>query len=371
MSTTSGRIYGLDILRAYAIMAVVAFHGQGLLLKNNIIRRIIDYVCADGVTIFFVLSGFLIGGILIQTVERSEFNSKELLNFWKRRWFRTLPAYFLILIVLSLLEFSSETNFNYELCLRYFTFTQNLFTTPSLTYFGESWSLSVEEWFYLILPSLLFISFKFTSIDKNKIILFWIFAVIIFENIFRIYIGEALNCKTYDEWVDSVRRIAFVRLDSLMYGVLGAYLQHYHYSKCTIKYSTKILLFITGCFMITWIYYINIPWPIWISLISIGTLMLFPLLLTIKTGKGIIYKTITFISIISYSLYLVHQSLVLGKIMPTLNEKMGLIAPVYYILYYALSIVLAFFLYNYYEHPMTNLRDLAVRKNNLQTKKYL
>ena len=82
----SSRIYGLDILRAMAILFVVIGHGQYLLpRKFNTFHSIFVF---DGVSIFFVLSGFLIGGILIKIIENKEANTSTLIDFWKRRWFR-------------------------------------------------------------------------------------------------------------------------------------------------------------------------------------------------------------------------------------------------------------------------------------------
>src|SRR6185437_6603625 len=98
MIATNSRIYGLDLLRAYAILAVVASHGQSFLQPDNILRKAIGRLYTDGVSVFFVLSGFLIGSILLKTINEQEFNSKKLLHFWIRRWFRTLPTYFLFLI---------------------------------------------------------------------------------------------------------------------------------------------------------------------------------------------------------------------------------------------------------------------------------
>ena len=92
------RIYGLDILRAFAILFVLYSHAF-FLIMDHVNERVYNLLSLDGVTLFFVLSGFLIGGILIRTIENKGFGFKELLNFWTRRWFRTLPNYFLMLMV--------------------------------------------------------------------------------------------------------------------------------------------------------------------------------------------------------------------------------------------------------------------------------
>ena len=93
------RIFGLDIMRTFAILAVM--FGHSIFFLPTSIKDQLHAFVIDGVNIFFVLSGFLIGGILIRDFEKKK-TIKVLFNFWIRRWFRTLPNYFLILIVLKL-----------------------------------------------------------------------------------------------------------------------------------------------------------------------------------------------------------------------------------------------------------------------------
>ena len=87
------RIYGLDILRALAILDIVVGH---LLYRIGYYGVVTIF---DGVNLFFVLSGFLIGQILIRLLDNG-IQFKSLVNFWYRRWMRTLPAYFFILIII-------------------------------------------------------------------------------------------------------------------------------------------------------------------------------------------------------------------------------------------------------------------------------
>jgi peptidoglycan/LPS O-acetylase OafA/YrhL len=101
----SVRIYGLDILRSMAILFVVYYHGYVLISNIGSEDLLVNWV-PDGVTIFFVLSGFLIGGIFIRTLQQPFFSFKSLLNFWIKRWFRTLPNYYLVLIIITAIYFS-------------------------------------------------------------------------------------------------------------------------------------------------------------------------------------------------------------------------------------------------------------------------
>src|SRR4051794_25447542 len=89
------RVYGLDILRALAILEVVYAHA----FRFTDSRLPFLY---DGVGIFFVLSGYLIGGILLKTINTTEFRKENLLKFWYRRWWRTLPAYYFVLVSIIL-----------------------------------------------------------------------------------------------------------------------------------------------------------------------------------------------------------------------------------------------------------------------------
>jgi len=134
------RIYGLDILRALAIFFVVLDHSTHTLEKSNseIIRHLfrlyswnLRYFVFDGVSIFFVLSGFLIGGILIKTFEKESLTIKSLLNFWIKRWVRTLPAYLFILSILVLLSYFFTANFNIYETGKYYLFIQNMERHPN------------------------------------------------------------------------------------------------------------------------------------------------------------------------------------------------------------------------------------------------
>ncbi|MEM1002632.1 MAG: acyltransferase family protein, partial [Bacteroidota bacterium] len=94
------RIFGLDILRALAISLVVLSHLFWITSKSTgVISEIMSLAGVIGVEIFFVLSGFLIGRIMYGFFVKQAFSFKDVINFWKRRWFRTLPNYYLILIV--------------------------------------------------------------------------------------------------------------------------------------------------------------------------------------------------------------------------------------------------------------------------------
>ena len=166
------RIYVLDILRASAILFVLYSHGLKYL--DGIITEKRGWSLAfDGVDLFFVLSGYLIGGILIKTIERNENTFQNLFNFWIRRWFRTLPNYFLILLLLILLS-SFSRGYLPDSISKYFYFFQN-FGNEHPAFFPEAWSLSVEEWFYLLMPLCLFLFLSIKKLALEKVASFFKF----------------------------------------------------------------------------------------------------------------------------------------------------------------------------------------------------
>jgi peptidoglycan/LPS O-acetylase OafA/YrhL len=101
------------------------------------------------------------------------------------------------------------------------------------------------------------------------------------------------------------------------------------------------------------------------SFISLATLFTLPFLSTLTSGKGFFYKPITYISLISYSMYLLNlnviQIWILGKIDWTvITGNIYLISGVKYFMYWFLVITLSLLLYKYFEIPMMKLRDKKI-----------
>src|SRR5690349_15328487 len=126
MTTDRSRVFGLDVMRALAIMLVVLRHSEYMLWEHWPRFPWIPFI--DGVDLFFVLSGYLVGGILLRYATTGAPSARRLLDFWQRRWLRTLPNYYLFLLVnIVLLYFGlSRGQLNYS-ALYYFFFLQNLY----------------------------------------------------------------------------------------------------------------------------------------------------------------------------------------------------------------------------------------------------
>ncbi len=152
----------IDGLRAIAVLAVIAFHAGAAWLPGGFV----------GVDVFFVISGYLITGLIARHVELGDFSFG---NFYTRRIKRLLPAY--LLVSVCTLAFASWLLIPYDY-LYYTTslaaswgFAANIFfSLLSWGYFGQrteefpllhTWSLSVEEQFYFIFPLLLIVLYRY------------------------------------------------------------------------------------------------------------------------------------------------------------------------------------------------------------------
>jgi len=154
------RIHGLDLLRSLAIGLVMLGHaGQIVQLRFPGIAPFVG-TGPFGVDLFFVLSGFLIGGILLRLREDLA-GPRTLAGFWLSRALRTLPSYYLFVLVnvaVRLLVYRYPFQ-SWRTVVPYLFFGQSLFRRPDW-FFVESWSLCVEEWFYFLLPVALFLCLR-------------------------------------------------------------------------------------------------------------------------------------------------------------------------------------------------------------------
>jgi len=158
-------IKGLDTLRAFAVIFVIIEHWWiPFDINSPVILMWIRGLIPDGgfgVDLFFVLSGYLISGILLSTRGQNNENKWHTIrNFVIRRSLRIFPVYYATLFILLLIGFPSiKENLAWLM-----TYTSNIliYRTLSFNSFSHSWSLSVEEQFYLVWPWLLiFINEKY------------------------------------------------------------------------------------------------------------------------------------------------------------------------------------------------------------------
>lgn len=154
----------LDILRALAILMVVACHAYGHFEPGGPFAQTFG-LGGRGVDLFFLLSGWLLGHQLFS--ERRQTGTIHIPRFWLRRGMRTLPAYFAILAV-TMGQAVWREGFG-AIDWRYFVFLQNYL--PTTPYFGISWSLCVEEHFYLVVAPLVLLAGRFAAVRWFTVVL--------------------------------------------------------------------------------------------------------------------------------------------------------------------------------------------------------
>lgn len=347
------RVFGLDLMRALAAVIVVYSHADDLL--DAYWPRNPGSSAMDGVDLFFVLSGFLIGNILVRLSYAVDVPWwRRLLDFWQRRWLRTLPNYFLFLFInIGMVYMGWSMGLLNVNTLAYFAFLQN-FIIPLDLFFWESWSLAVEEWFYLLFPLLLVVlawrrAPKWGFLGATLI-------MIVVPIVLRFPASEQVRVAFMLDLY--VRKIVVFRFDTIGYGVLMAWLVH-HVPQ--VFSARRVELFISALALLA----IAILLRTEDGLLYKGTLflvlsgwamaMMLPFLASWSKVGGWA-GPVTFLSRISYSLYLVHipvRSLYL-ELMPGRSMEMSLLL---YAGYWALSIALAAVVYQYWERPFLAMRD--------------
>jgi len=145
---------GLDLLRALAIIVVVVYHAAlfGFKLPGRV-----DRFGWIGVDLFFVLSGYLIGGQLLAPLACDQ--SIKLGSFFTRRALRIMPAYFVVLAIYFLLPSWREYPDMAQPLWKFLLSVQNI-ALHGGTAFSHAWSLAVEDQFYLALPFLLLFLYR-------------------------------------------------------------------------------------------------------------------------------------------------------------------------------------------------------------------
>ncbi|MEO6230503.1 MAG: acyltransferase [Ferruginibacter sp.] len=362
------RIYGLDIIRCFAILTVVLTHSFDLLpnSKENKFINLLPF--PDGVAVFFVLSGFLIGGILIKVLEKKEYSFNTLFNFWKRRWLRTLPNYYFVLLIIIAVTYFVTGGFIQSNVFLYFIFCQNI-TGHHPPFFTEVWSLSAEEWFYLLVPMIIFSSIQVLRITPKKAVLLTIIAIIIFTILFRFYRYQHITVTSVETYGSMFRNTVATRLDNIMFGVLGAYIAYY-FNQVWIKYKNQSLIAgITICLLTKYISFLYFPTSAfyWCNLsfifAELAILLCFPFFSQVKSGDGKVYKFVTYTSLIAYSMYLVHGALILHLIIARihfLQQSSFVMLLCRYTIFWITIYLVSILQYKYFEKPIMSIRNKKV-----------
>lgn len=369
-SWESGRVYGLDILRCYCIIMVMWVHSVTGLLPNEWNRILMIIVNIDPIGPFYVLSGYLIGLMLLRKVEAGKFGTQGLIKFFRERFLRTFPLYFFMLVLYLLLSAELYDHFSKRAAWPYFLFLQN-FSAYKIYFFEESWSLPIEIWFYIIAACAIMVINK---IRPSKSSVLWVgIGMIIASVLLRAYKYQLNPPQDMYDWYYRFRAIVTASLDYPAYGLVGAYL-HVTYKKYWERYKWPLFIFSIASMLIAYVLVVatnlrgitTLPWSLFFNMVcSVITLMCLPLLTSISTGKGWIYKAISYISLRSYSLYLIHSTLIINMLFNTVIhnklkalqvEKGTGLSILFFIIFWIIVFPIANLSYRYIEVPFMNMR---------------
>lgn len=318
-TASSKRIVQLDVLRGVAVLLVMAHHivlqpdESGIFgpLENVMIR-----FGWSGVDLFFVLSGFLVGGLLLG--ELRSYQKLDVRRFIIRRGFKIWPSYFAYLaVVLLILLVQEHGNAHRALghILPNFFHVQNYLGTAR----PHTWSLAVEEHFYVFLPLLMLLLLYRKKAPADAMA--WLpvigLALIVACTTMR-YIVNA--DRPYD--LATHYNPTHLRMDSLFFGVIIAYLYHFKGEFLAKIAAWRYSLLLGGIALVTPMTIVDIRDGWFVSVLGFtflyvgyGLILIAVVYSTLNVGllgKVIgsrLGKVIAFIGFFSYPIYLWHIEL--------------------------------------------------------------
>ncbi len=347
--SSADRVANLDLLRALAIISVIGYHFNTLKLWSadtpglNVLKG-----GWAGVDLFFVLSGWLVGGLYWKEVQ--VFGSVQVPRFMLRRLIRTIPPY---LVFLQFSYFAKRVYGNAPVAYDwgYWVFIQNYYR--EIPYFQVSWSLCIEEHFYLFLPLILILARKL----GRGIHLFFL-AVFLLPLILRI----ALVSERTDELMRPPIA-THLRLDGLAIGVWCAYLQRFELTAwLRIKsLARRFFPFAIVCVFLNFAYPPNWMNRWGFTLLALSFMVLLVALVEERSFLPFGSRSIYFIATWSYSLYLVHP-LVINVYRSWILRRVPLYVPIHVLLLTALILLAGFICHVFVERTAMNLRDRWVAR---------
>lgn len=240
VSTSSTRLPALDTLRALAIFLVFVYHYRVFVSREQPFGIVAD-VGWIGVDLFFVLSGYLISAQLLKP--RPLGSDFSLSRFYARRALRTWPAFYLIL--LSYLCFGSALGGKDPApWWRFVSFTQNIGLQPG-TQFSHAWSLCIEEQFYLLLPLIALIGFRFGS--RTRELWLWLGLLWTIGIVSRAVLWLQYGLTDVQGYYSYVYYGSVTRFDEFLPGVAVAIVQYRHARLWCWCQRYGQWLFLLGC----------------------------------------------------------------------------------------------------------------------------
>jgi len=317
-SNVRNKLFGLDHLRALAIILVFFFHYQILSLGNPQWLPPLAKFGWTGVDLFFVLSGFLISSQLFSEIKKGK--GISFVNFFRKRFFRIIPAFIVVLLIYFWFPAFHEKE-SLPPIWRFLTFTQNFgLNIKDHGTFSHFWSLCVEEHFYFLLPITLILLQRTNSLKKSYwiIIVLFLFGFIIrnysWANFYLPKIGDE------DSWIYWYKYIyypTYNRLDGLLIGVSIAGIYNFlpvfwhKISRYGNQFILLSLLVLTGAYFLC---YTENSYAASIFGFPVVALGYGFMVLGAISPTSFLYKwnskITTFIATLSYSIYLTHKGII-------------------------------------------------------------
>ncbi len=286
----SKRISNLDLFRFFAIFLVVYFHLSQMFLSQYFFSYRFFKVGALGVELFFVLSGFLVAGLYYK-VKKEKINLRL---FWLQRFLRTYPPYLAALIVSFLMVYFFR---NEKFDFGYLVFLQNFY--DKILFFKVSWSLCVEEHFYL-----LFVVFALITmgLSKVRIMTAWIIICLV-----PLVLRFVLGYNNY-ELGGFYKSASIFRIDGIAIGAFFAYIINNYTIKYKGKFINNMLLLIVLISIGLWISgepsYLKYTVGYFLFVLNAALLMVSLYFSSpVKIGETYFVKQI---ALMAYSIYLTH-----------------------------------------------------------------
>lgn len=363
-----GRVFGLDTLRAAAVLGVLVAHDISVLYPHFPRIGVLGQGGFYGVELFFVLSGFLIGRILISSKDQLA-NPAGLFAFYLRRWFRTLPLFWLLLVGNVVLDrFLAGSIPGERDIVGHALFLRN-FGSLQLQFMPESWSLAVEEWFYLVFPAMLWLGLQFSR-RFNAVLLGS--AIVLYMASFLARVVTAAHGET--PWL-IIRVVVVYRFDAIMTGILAAWISQ-RFPEAWRRHArvSGVVGLLMAALLYLTLWRIEGSWlgdgadswfarTLRFNLLSLAFALLLPVASEWRVSR-ITWpvRLISSLALWSYSIYLVQHPiyrLVMGlgfrHWQTSTAEALGLLATLV-----TLTVATSAFLHRFYEAPGTRLREKAL-----------
>ena len=349
-------------LRAIAILFVLFYHTEKIILGSNFFKG--GYI---GVDIFFVISGYLIGSIIFKELKLT--NKFSFFYFYERRLKRIIPALIVLLLTCSAISLfillpSDLINFSYSTLSSIFFISNMFFWKTSVVYNAtesinipllHTWSLSIEEQFYLIVPLFFFIIFKFL---KRKLLLVLLSITVLS---FLVSVFLSVNSPSFNFF------ILISRVWELSLGTILSFLDIFHPRKNKSDYSNKLLTIISLLILLIYFFYISDQTyhPSVITLLPV--LSCFFLIYYTGSKNDFVTKILSakifvYLGFISYSLYLWHYPLLVYFKKIGFNQDT---TPISLVLIVLVIFLISFLSYFFIEKPFRSKKINTVSYKNL------